>query len=232
MKIKIKKGLKIDKKIIKELRKIKENIVICIGGNGTLIYTLKRTKKPILPIRTMEEESLGFKSDLSIRDYKEILEKIEKKEFYFEDFNKIIVTADKKRFKAVNDVVIFRKTEKEVVTEIFEEKEKIIEIHGDGLIITSSFGSTAYNLKANGPITKENILIVTPINANIKNSYVTSKKLKIIVKRNEANLEIDGKKVGCFKNIKVKISNEKFKIVKLKGLEESLNSKIKRIFTT
>ncbi|MEM5811374.1 MAG: hypothetical protein QXG91_01375 [Candidatus Aenigmatarchaeota archaeon] len=230
MKVIIKKGEKINKNIIKGLEKIDENIVACIGGDGTILYALKHFNKPCLLIRLPNKKSLGFRGDTTIENLKAIEEKIRKKEFYKEQFKKIEVIQQNKKIEVFNDVVIFRRVAKEIGIEIIEENEKVLEFFGDGVIITSSFGCTAYNFKANGPITKEkDILIITPINSNIKNSYITKKELKVFITKGKAKLEIDGENFGNVKEIKVNLSKKTFEIVKLKGFEESFSSKINRI---
>ena len=68
----------------------------------------------------------------------------------------------------VNEVCITRQEAERIILEIFINKEKITETAGDGILISTPTGSTAYSLSAGGPIMQNGInsILITPIAPN------------------------------------------------------------------
>lgn len=230
------KHFKVSKSIIETIEKyfkIKKggDFVICFGGNGTLIRAIEKFNKPILPIKINREKSLSFNSDINLENLELALEEIKNNNFYLKEFNFLEANLNKKLIYAINEFVIFRSGHNRIYLSCYDEEEKILEFGGDGCIVTSSFGSTAYNFYANGALTKEKILILTPLNSNFKSSFATKSYLKIFLEKGFGKVEFDGK---VYSNIKagdyleVKLSSKSFKIIKIKSLKEEFYKKIKR----
>ncbi len=145
--------------------------ILTLGGDGTLIGLCRNLKKSKTPIIGVNWGKLGFITEFSAQEMFDGLENILKGKYQTVQrrlFRVIIKKADKTVFqsKFVNDVVISKSN----IARMFQlnvdcGEDMNFKISGDGLIISSPMGSTAYSLAAGGPIVHPSVggLIVTPI---------------------------------------------------------------------
>ena len=152
-----------------------------------------------------------------------------------------IKTLDKskrvKRIIAINEVSVFRQSKQTSSLKVSVGKNTIVKkLVGDGVLISTPAGSTAYNLSINGPILSLNSgkLAVTPISPFrprrwkgkiISNNFTILIKNYDFVKRPVAAVA-DNMEVRNIKNLKVKI-NKKIKIKLLYDKKRNLTKKIK-----
>lgn len=146
-------------------------LVITLGGDGTLIGLCRKVPKNSAPIFGVNLGRLGFITEFSKSDFYEWLSKAIKGELeiYKLPLYKVEVirrgkTIHKSHF--MNDLVI----NKNDISRIFSlsvecNGEPLYNISGDGMIISSPLGSTAYSLAAGGPIIhpEVNSIALTPI---------------------------------------------------------------------
>jgi len=144
---------------------------ISLGGDGTLIGLARHSTKKSPPIFGVNVGHLGFITEYTRTDFYEGLEKLFKGKFHTVKLNlyKVdILEKDKSIFRGhfLNDAVI----SKPHISRMFSltigtDNEHIYDLSGDGLIISSSIGSTAYSLAAGGPIVHPLVsaLTLTPI---------------------------------------------------------------------
>jgi NAD+ kinase len=148
----------------------KMTFVMSLGGDGTLIG-LARIIGPNTPIFGVNWGRLGFITEFTSNMMYENLEKVLKGKFLLEkrDLYSVMVTQDKKCLfheKFINDVVISRHDISRLFTVQVEcDDESLLDIAGDGLIISTPVGSTAYSLAAGGPVVHPLVkaMIMTPI---------------------------------------------------------------------
>ena len=147
------------------------DFLVSLGGDGTLLSLVRRsygTNKPVLGINA---GNLGFLADITIEDVDNFLNQLMMDEYRIDDRMMIegfIQKSDgkKEEFYAFNDVVITRDVISKMVSiDAFINDEWFNTYRGDGLIVSTPTGSTAYNLASGGPIiyplTKA--FIMTPI---------------------------------------------------------------------
>ena len=152
----------------------KADFLVSLGGDGTLLSLVRRSyafKKPVVGINA---GTLGFLADVTIEDVETFLEQLLSDEYRIDDRMMIegyIQKSDgeKKEFFAFNDVVITSpKPSKMVQINASILGCRFNSYRGDGVIISTPTGSTAYNLAAGGPVlyplTKA--FIITPISAH------------------------------------------------------------------
>lgn len=152
----------------------KADFLVSLGGDGTLLSLVRRSyafKKPVVGINA---GTLGFLADVTIEDVETFLEQLLSDEYRIDDRMMIegyIQKSDgeKKEFFAFNDVVITSpKPSKMVQINASILGDRFNSYRGDGVIISTPTGSTAYNLAAGGPVlyplTKA--FIITPISAH------------------------------------------------------------------
>jgi len=152
----------------------KADFLVSLGGDGTLLSLVRRSyafKKPVVGINA---GNLGFLADVTIDDVETFLEQLFSDEYRIDDRMMIAghilkSNGEKKEFFAFNDVVITSpKPSKMVQINAAILGERFNSYRGDGVIISTPTGSTAYNLAAGGPVlyplTKA--FIITPVLAH------------------------------------------------------------------
>lgn len=139
--------------------------IISLGGDGTLIHKSCEFAPLGVPFVGINTGNLGFLTAIEAEDWQVAVDKILGDEVVIS--KRIILDAKvgKDEFRAINEVVI-KSLYRVVDLEIKVNGEEFLEITGDGVIISSQTGSTAYSLSAGGPIVDPALdcLLVTPIN--------------------------------------------------------------------
>jgi len=208
------------------------DLIITLGGDGTLIGVSRSCTKKSPPIFGVNMGRLGFITEFSKVDYFEELAKTIMGNYEITKLQLYRVNVTKKGkniFKAnfLNDVVVNKNNISRMFTLTVEcESELIFNVSGDGLIISSPIGSTAYSLAAGGPITHPNVnaLVLTPIcphSLNHRPLVIPDDKsidIKFPVKEDYLSLTLDGQEAveidkGCIVTIS-KVKNNFAKFIK------------------
>jgi NAD+ kinase len=168
---------------IKNLTFIQENelhshsdLIITLGGDGTLIGVCRNVTKNSPPVFGVNMGHLGFITEFSKAEFFEQLESTLKGNFELTELSLFQVEVSHKRdekpfFKSyfLNDAVVNNNQVSRMLKLSVESVgEHIYNLAGDGLIISSPIGSTAYSLAAGGPIIHPsvNAMTLTPICAH------------------------------------------------------------------
>jgi len=144
----------------------KSDFIVTFGGDGTLLAVARAvapTKKPILPINA---GAVGFLSEFSDDDFYSTMERVLNDDYQLESRSLIEVQLDNWRCLALNDVVVHRGRTPQVAHVVIKREGKApITFAGDGVIIATPTGSTAYSLSAGGPVIDPEIpaILFTPI---------------------------------------------------------------------
>lgn len=144
---------------------------VVLGGDGTLLSAAKPlavTEKPLLGINLGH---LGFLSEVEIGEAAGALDRLVRGEYAVEERMMLEATVARRgcpeeRRHALNDVVINRGALARIITlEATAGDERIERFRGDGLIVATPTGSTAYSLAAGGPIVAPQVqaILLTPI---------------------------------------------------------------------
>ena len=146
----------------------KSDILVSIGGDGTLLSLVRRSYKYHKPVLGIYVGKLGFLTDVLPEEIEDFVKKLKKKKFRID--NRMMMEANingsKKRFYSFNDIVITRESiSKMIEVDAYIDKKWFNRYYGDGLIISTPTGSTAYNLAAGGPVVYPltDAYILTPI---------------------------------------------------------------------
>jgi NAD+ kinase len=150
------------------------DLIITLGGDGTLIGVSRNVKKNSPPIFGVNMGHLGFITEFSKVEFFDQLEETIKGNYKLTTLSLYQVEVFKKNkstFKGtfLNDLVINNNQISRMLTlSVESEGEHIYNLSGDGLIISSPIGSTAYSLAAGGPIINPqvNAITLTPICAH------------------------------------------------------------------
>ena len=146
-------------------------MVIVLGGDGTLLSVARLVEGKGVPILGVNLGGLGFLTEVTVEELFSTLGKIFKNEFVTDDrlMLKAIVHRQGERVAhslVLNDVVISKGTLARMIKlEIFINSQFVTALRGDGLILATPTGSTAYSLSAGGPIIYPSVeaMVITPI---------------------------------------------------------------------
>jgi NAD+ kinase len=154
-----------------DLPKHKPNLVIVLGGDGTLLAAARAFARTTTPILSVNLGSLGFLTEIPLSELYTTLEswcdncaEIEVRSMMHAE-----ITRDGKiiqQWDALNDVVVAKGTIARMGDFSVEiDQQLVATFRADGIIVSTPTGSTAYNLAANGPIVMPsvNAMLVTPI---------------------------------------------------------------------
>jgi NAD+ kinase len=146
---------------------IQVDLVIVIGGDGFMLHTLHNYYKLNVPFFGINAGNIGFL--MNEFHALNLLKDIEEAEVTTLYPLQMIATNDKNEtYKALafNEVSLLRQTNQAAKINIYiDNKLRMEQMIGDGIIVATSAGSTAYNFSAGGPIIPfdSNILAVTPL---------------------------------------------------------------------
>lgn len=181
------------------------NLMLSLGGDGTLIGVCRRIKATI-PVLGINLGRLGFITEFNKNEYFDRLEDILDGKFEIVTkplFHVAVHRKDKVHFKDYffNDAVLAKNDIARMIYLRAElDKEHIYNISGDGIIISTPLGSTAYSMAAGGPIVQPEVkaLVLTPIcpHSLTNRPFVVSDtapiSLKILPPYHSVTLTLDG----------------------------------------
>ena len=224
------------------------DMVICFGGDGTILHMAKTATRKGLPILGVNIGTMGFMAELESSELDK-LTKLATGEYTFDNRMMLDVIVQRDRdiiFHDIclNDVAVTKGAVARIVhLQVKCDGIDAMECGGDGVLIATPTGSTAYSLSAGGPIVEpeaRNILI-TPICAHDVGSrcIVASEKRVISVNmvrnaRRNAYLSVDGGKalrpnMGDIATIKTSKLETKLVRLKDRSFYDVVNAKFKRM---
>lgn len=183
------KNLKLDvnyKLISEKISDFESDMIIILGGDGTLLRTQSKMTKEI-PIFGINMGTVGFLTEIEVKDTFKTLKKILKGDYFIEKRSKLKVSHENHHFNALNEVVIVTDTPSKMLHfEIEVDGEVVEEFRADGLIVSTPSGSTAYSMSAGGPIVDPNIgafiiIPICPYKLGVR-PFVVSDKSEIMVR--------------------------------------------------
>lgn len=147
------------------------DMLIVLGGDGTLIRTAQSVAPLGVPVLGVNTGHLGFLTELENTELFDHLEAILAGEFHLEERLMLSVTLERNgaqvmQLTALNDAVISKGPRARLVQLGVEVgKTMVARYPADGVIVATPTGSTAYSLSAGGPIVGPtvDVLLVTPI---------------------------------------------------------------------
>ncbi|MFO7677134.1 MAG: NAD(+)/NADH kinase [Thermoplasmatota archaeon] len=208
---------------IKEINR-QADIVITIGGDGTIIRAVKEVEKPVFSINS---GGMGFLAEVESKYALEGLQRIIDGSYNIEERSKLKVILDGNRLPdALNEVTVQTdRIAKILYLKIFIDDELVETMGADGIIIATPTGSTSYALSVGGPILDPavNAMVIAPL-APFKLSarpwiVPMQRKIgvKLLSKSKESKIVIDGSystSVNPDSDIMITISEKKAKFIR------------------
>lgn len=222
-----------------DLIRNKFDIIFSIGGDGSLLSSIRSMNKKQIPILGIHIGNLGFLNQINDNDLECHLDSFYKtKKISYKEYNLLEVELfsikNKKvdKILALNDIVLNHGNLLRLIKlKVDLNNQYLNEYSCDGLIFSSPLGSTAYSLSAGGPIVSPDLdsIIVTPVSPHSLSArpIVLSgdSRLKITIEEEIDNLNVtaDGqfkKEINNHYIVKIKKSPIKAKLVDFKGIDD------------
>ena len=216
-------------------RQIKHaDLLICLGGDGTILHLARMAAPYRVPILTVNLGRKGFIAELEPGDTEKIAEIAAREPYPIQERMMIDVTVYREgrvayEGFALNDAVISGKT-RLIGVEVRGDNHLISRFSGDGIIVSTPTGSTAYSMAAGGPIIEPTAesLTITPICAHalIAKSFVLAPDRTVTVRvilggGRGAYLSVDGGSFHLSDQDEVKITKSQHTTRLVKASERS-----------
>lgn len=222
------------------------DMIICFGGDGTILHMAKAATRFDLPILGVNIGTMGFMAELESSELKQ-LSRLATGDYTIDRRMMLDVTVQRERDiiyheLCLNDVVVTKGAVARIVhLSVACDGVEVMECGGDGLIVATPTGSTAYSLSAGGPIVEPEAhsILVTPICAHdmVSRCIVASDQRVISVAltrnaRRNAFLSVDGGKalklnMGDVTTVRKSLKETKLIRLKNRSFYDVVNAKFK-----
>jgi NAD+ kinase len=150
---------------------LKADLIISLGGDGTLLNIAPLVERPEVPILGVNLGALGFITEVAVDELESVLSKTLSGDYEVEKRMTLEVRVLGKngrphKFRVLNDVVIAKGARSRIIDlETYIGKDYLCTYRADGLIVSTPTGSTAYSLAAAGPILEPTLgaIVLAPI---------------------------------------------------------------------
>ena len=150
-----------------------EWLAVALGGDGTFLHCAYRVAAHGTPILGVNLGSLGFLTQTSAAELPQALDRIREGRFRIEERMRLRVRlngdGNGREWSALNEVVLARRDVDDFTeVELRRGDEEVGSYPGDGVIVATPSGSTAYSLAAHGPVLHPSVegVLVTPLNVH------------------------------------------------------------------
>ncbi|MDP3919833.1 MAG: NAD(+)/NADH kinase [Candidatus Omnitrophota bacterium] len=224
------------------------SLVICLGGDGTLLSLAGRMKDKNVPVLGVNLGSLGFLTEVKEVECFDELENVLSGKSQIEERLLLSCTVKEKNqessreYIALNDIVVSREGLTRLLQlEIYVGGEKLTRFSGDGVIVATPTGSTAYSLSAGGAILHPwlEAFIITPIcpHASALRSMVVSSEQQVSVRTimprdaGKAILTVDGQeKIEIDDSLSVEVTRAATRLQLVKSSKRSYLATLRENF--
>ena len=195
------------------------DIVLSIGGDGTMLTTAFETRKYQTPVLGINIGKLGFLAEFDMSNIDKLINNLKAGKYSVGERTTLQATssADDEEMFAINDFVIDKgRWPKMIEITLKVDNDYVSSFSADGIIIATPTGSTGYSLSTGGPIVSPtakaiNISPISPHTLNMRPLVLSDdQKIQLTVNSlgGEVQLSADGQRVKSFKT-PVKINVDK-----------------------
>ena len=149
------------------LEKMRTDLIITVGGDGTILWTCLGLPKPEPPILAINMGVRGFLAEVPPKEGLSAVDKALEGDYTLERYMKLASFSGKERLPdALNEVLITSQVPAKLLyMRVWKDNAPVAECRSDGAVIASQVGSTGYSLSAGGPVLdpKVDAFVFTPI---------------------------------------------------------------------
>jgi NAD+ kinase len=159
-----------------DLASLSADLIIVLGGDGTILSAARRLKGNTIPVFGINLGRLGFLAQTSVEEAKKELADLFNGDYKV--ISRMMIQAfivntpeadDKTEYICLNDVVVRNRIDTTLTAiDVWVDGQYVTCYKGDGLILSTSTGSTGHSLSAGGPIIERSMeaFLLTPICAH------------------------------------------------------------------
>jgi NAD+ kinase len=140
------------------------DILVTVGGDGTILRSLQRTKAPIFGINA---GALGFLTEITEDELRSGVKRLLDGDYFVEDRVKVKTTvAGQRQFDATNEAVVHTAHIAKIRHfHIYVDDQLAMDVRADGIIVSTPTGSTCYSMAVGGPIVDPRVdaFIISPM---------------------------------------------------------------------
>ncbi len=195
-----------------------ESTMVCYGGDGTILEGLHRLGGQSIAVVGINSGRLGFLASGTGDDIENIFDDIATKSLNIEHRKMLAIDGDfapdNQRLYAANEFSVQRLGATKISVETKVDDRPVATYHGDGLVVSTPTGSTAYSLSAGGPIVAPNCacFILSPLAPHnlsmrplvVPNSSTIS--LSICSRQGDAAISLDNRTFPIGQHAQITIS--------------------------
>lgn len=202
----------------------KTDLIISIGGDGTLLSSARKFGIQGVPVLGINLGNLGFLTDIPPEDLTGLLRKVFEGKYHSDERVFLKSSINKEHFNvALNEAVIHAGQIAQLIEyELFINKKFVYRQKADGIIISTSTGSTAYSMSGNGPILHPDVkafclLPMFPLSLNTRPLLVDECSvltIKMLSKRSKISLDSHTHKaINYGDEIEIAKANKSFTLI-------------------
>ena len=133
-----------------------QTVMVCYGGDGTLLEGVHRLCGAPIPVMGINAGHLGFLTSAPKAGLDQLFERIAEGDLQTESRSLLRVEGDFQQqpdtHLALNEFTVQRQGAGMISVETYVDGQMVATYHGDGVIVSTPTGSTAYSLSAGGPV--------------------------------------------------------------------------------
>lgn len=215
------------------------DLAISLGGDGTFLTTVMWVAEHHIPILGVNTGHLGYLTSCNVDDVDQMLDCFINGQYKIDERVMLSVNCDKVELEhpyALNEIAISRHdTSSMIEMETSLRGLPLTTYKGDGLVVSTPTGSTAYNMSAGGPIIEPtaSCLVLTPVSAHsltMRPLVVADDAVVSVVTRSRADnylVSLDGESVTCPAGSTITISKSPTKVLVVQPLKHDFASTLR-----
>jgi NAD+ kinase len=142
------------------------DLITALGGDGTVLNALHAAGKTQTPVLGVAYGSLGALTTVTESELRAGLDRFAAGEWLARHLPALELGADEGQLAwAINDLVLARRGSTQLIVDICVDRELYVRLAGDGIVVATALGSSAYSMAAGGPLLAAgaNAFVCTPL---------------------------------------------------------------------
>jgi NAD+ kinase len=142
------------------------DLIAALGGDGTVLKALHAAGETQTPVLGVAYGSLGALTTVTEHELRTGLDRFAAGEWLARNLPALALGGDESQLaRAINDLVLARRGSTQLVVDISVDQELYVRLAGDGIVVATPLGSSAYSMAGGGPLLAAgtNAFVCTPL---------------------------------------------------------------------